>query len=153
MWAEEPRKQLFTLLGQAYSELRDSNAATGLNKDFLKNFLPATVAVLPIIPADHYLDTMGWVRRTSPDGEATLERSGSVVSAPDASMRTNLSVADIIDYCYKTGIVTRSSDVISGAGHKNAGGAMSFAAAPSMSPNLRCQLVSQNLWTARLIIS
>lgn len=144
MWAEEPRKQLFTLLGQAYSELRDSNAVAGLDKDFLKKFLPATVAVLPIIPADDYLDTMGWVRHFSHDGEATLERTGSVTSIPDASMRTNLSVADIIDYCYKTGVVPRPSNTTV-TPSRNAGGAMSFAAAPSMSRTLRRQLVGDHL--------
>lgn len=38
MWAEEPRKQLFTLLGQAYSELRDSNAARASTKTSSRTF-------------------------------------------------------------------------------------------------------------------
>ena len=65
---------------------------------------------------------------------AILERSGPVASIHDDALRTNLSVADIVDYCYKIGIVTRSSSptAIASPG-RNADGAMSFAAAPTMS--------------------
>jgi hypothetical protein len=139
MWREEPRKPFFTLAGQAYSQLRDSNTAAGLDKDLLKKFMPAAVAMLPIIPADDYLDAMGWTRRVDHDGVAILERNGPVASIHDDALRTNLSVADIVDYCYNIGVVTRSATEIPG---RDAGGAMSFAAAPATSPTVRRQLVS-----------
>lgn len=142
MWKEEPRKPFFTLAGQAYSQLRDSNAAASLDKDLLKKFMPAAVALLPIVSADEYFDTMGWTRRVNRDGEAMLERSGSIASLPDDALRTNVSAADIVDYCYKTGVVTRPASAAANLG-RNTGGAMSFAAAPTLSPTLRRQLVSK----------
>jgi hypothetical protein len=144
MWNEEPRKSFFALAGQAYSQLLDSNTDAGLDKDFLKKFMPAVIAKLPIIPADDYLDAMGWTRHVDHDGVVMLERSGPVTSTHDDALRTNVSVADIVDYCYKIGVVTRPSFAITNSGC-NAGGAISFAAAPTMSPTLRRQLVSRIL--------
>ena len=141
MWAEEPRKPLFTLLGQAYSELRDSDANIGQDKSLLKKFLSATADLLGIIPAEEYLDTMGWVRGVNYDGEEVLERSEAGISVPVVSMTTNYSVQDIVDHCHKIGLVTRPPNAQARAG-RNPGGAMAFAAAPRMSDTLRRQLVS-----------
>lgn len=144
LWAEEPRKQLFTLVGQAYSELRDNDITAGLDKEFFKKFIPIIVAALPIIPADKYLDAMGWTRHVDHDGLATLERSGTAGSVPNESMRTNWSVADIVEYCYKIGLVARPVRGLSRP-RRAAAGAISFATAPTMSDALRAELVSDSM--------
>lgn len=133
MWSQEPRKPFFTLLGQAYSEIRDSNPIAGTEKDFLKKFLRAAVSLLPIIPAEDYLDAMGWVRGVNQDGEVSVQRSEIRSSLPDISVSTNCSVRDIIDHCYATGLLPRPAPSAASLG-RNAGGAMAFAAAPSSVP-------------------
>ena len=143
LWAEEPRKQLFTLVGQAYSELRDNDLTAGLDKDFFKKYIPIVVAALPIIPAEKYLDAMGWTRHVDHEGLATLERSGTAGSVPNESMRTNWSVADIVEYCYKIGLVARPVR-LSSRSRRTTAGAIAFATAPPMSAALRRELVSDS---------
>jgi hypothetical protein len=144
MWAKEPRKHLFTLLGQAYSEMRDSDPNAGADKDFLKKFLPPAVSLLPIIPAEDYLDAMGWVRGVNQDGDATLEGIETMSSLPDISMRTNCSARGIISHCYATGLFSRPSSTITSP-DRNAGGAMAFAADPSSVPRQLVNGLQENI--------
>lgn len=46
---------------------------------------------------------------------------------------TDLSLADIVDYCYKIGIVTYHASATDSLG-RNVEGALPFAAVPTMSP-------------------
>ena len=150
MWTKEPRKHLFTLLGQVYSEMRDSDPNAGADKDFLKKFLQAAVSLLPIIPAEDYLDAMGWVRGVSQDGDATLERIETMSSLLDISMSTNCSARDIISHCYATGLFPSSTITSPG---RNAGGAMAFAAAPSSVPRQLVSGLQENIRESMLIFT
>jgi hypothetical protein len=65
----------------------------------------------------------------------TLERSDPIASIHSDALRTTLSVADIVDYRYKIRVVTHPCSATAIARpRRDAGGPMSFAAAPTMSP-------------------
>lgn len=109
MWAAETRKNVWALLGKAYSELRDNhNSSVALDK-----FLNRVASTVPVIPAQHYFQKMGWQLVTL-NGDATLERAETFDIASlnnEYPSQTNISSADIVDYCYSIGLVDRSSRI------------------------------------------
>jgi hypothetical protein len=56
MWGAENKQAIWALLGSAYSDLRDHHQ----ENLSVEKFLSLTVPMLPIIPADQYLNKMGW---------------------------------------------------------------------------------------------
>jgi len=134
MWATEPRKHFFALLAKAHSEIRDNHS----EQIKFEKFLASTVGLLPIIPADSYLKAMGWELTVDSNGEQELVRSGPLTDQ-NFALTTNVSALDIIEHCYKIGLVARPAHSLrSGRGQILSMGsamAMSFAAAPNSTPS------------------
>jgi hypothetical protein len=110
MWAGETRKIFFALLAQAYTNLRDNHAAVVQ----LDKFLAAVTGQLPVVPANQYLRKMGWEVVKGADGELSLMRSTSFdAGAVEAEYpsSTNVSAQDLVNTCYDSGLVPRSSRV------------------------------------------
>ena len=110
MWAAEPRKTLFALLAQAYTDIRDNH----LENVQLDKFLASTVHRLPVIPADKYLSKMGWDLALDTAGQATITRStkfnaDAVLSEYPA--HTDKSSGDLVNHCYEVGLLKQSSRV------------------------------------------
>ncbi|KAL2433875.1 hypothetical protein ABEF95_011682 [Exophiala dermatitidis] len=108
MWGAELQKPMWTLLGLAYSDLRDYHDEH-LPVDA---FLAATVPLLPIVPAEEYFAKMGWENATNSAGELTLTRSAWFDTATFYAQyppRTDLSFADIVNHCYDQGIMKRDT--------------------------------------------
>ncbi|EXJ81902.1 hypothetical protein A1O1_07969 [Capronia coronata CBS 617.96] len=107
MWGADLKKPMWTLLGYAYSDLRDHHdESLAIDK-----FLAATVPLLPIVPADQYLSKMGWELTKNNAGELTLARNntfGADNLYAEYPARTSMSMADIINHCYEGGLLNRN---------------------------------------------
>ena len=107
MWAEENKRALWALLGEAYSDLRDHHAELIP----LEKFLSLAVPLLPIIPAGLYLAKMGWMLVTNWAGQTELSRNPNFnadLLAAEYPARTNMSSKDIVDHCYSKGLAVRA---------------------------------------------
>ncbi|ETN43367.1 uncharacterized protein HMPREF1541_02526 [Cyphellophora europaea CBS 101466] len=130
MWAAEPRKPLFSVLAQAYTDIRDNH----LELVPLDKFLAATAHQLPVVPAAEYLLKMGWELTIVATDQATIIRSttfnaGAVNSEYPAY--TDKSSVDLVNHCYDSGVLQRSSRLVQ---RTRAGAnvmAMPIAAAPA----------------------
>ena len=123
MWSGETRKNLWTLLAKAYTDLRDNHQEPVP----LDKFLAIAVTQVPVIPACAYLVRMGWELSTDEAGEKTLMRAANFDAAAlnaEYPAQTNNSVLDLINHCYKVGLLQRSARV----GRK---AAVTFATAPA----------------------
>ena len=107
MWQQEERKAMFALLAQAHTDLRDNHS------DFVsfEKFLKAATPLLPVIPAEVYMATMGWEVSSDCNGVAVLTRF-SKGSSHEYPLQTNFSARDIVQYCYRVGLVSRSSRLV-----------------------------------------
>lgn len=108
MWAAEPRKRLFSVLAEAYTDLRDNH----LEVVQLDKFLAVTASQLPVIPASQYLHKMGWVLTVLATDQANIFRSATFnASAVDSEYptHTDKSSIDLVNHCYDSGLIQRSS--------------------------------------------
>ncbi|KIV83119.1 hypothetical protein PV11_05172 [Exophiala sideris] len=106
MWCAEAKKTMWTLLGGAYSDLRDHHQETFP----VDKFLSIAVPLLPIVPADKYLSKMGWTLSSDAAGEPVLFRNPAFnadILAAEYAPRTNLSLEDIVEHCYNQGLMPR----------------------------------------------
>jgi Mating-type protein MAT alpha 1 HMG-box len=130
MWIEEPRKHFFTLIARAHCEVRDSYPG----KLSFSRFLASTVEILPIVPVNLYMKAMGWELTTDTHGEPKLFRSNIPVDK-SLNLTTNVSVGDIVEHCYKIGLVPRPAQALRPVRGQvlsmESAMAMSFAAAPN----------------------
>ncbi|RMZ86826.1 hypothetical protein DV736_g5948, partial [Chaetothyriales sp. CBS 134916] len=110
LWAGETRKNLWTLLAKAYTDLRDNHQEPVP----LDKLLMATVTEVPVIPAPVYLAKMGWELTMDDKGEKILRRASSFdINALNAEYptQTNMSVVDLVNHCYKVHLLHRSTRV------------------------------------------
>ncbi|KIV97489.1 hypothetical protein PV10_01239 [Exophiala mesophila] len=105
MWAKEPRRNLFGLLGKAFSDLRDGHSESVS----LEKFLETTIPLLPVVPADQYLVKMGWTVTTNEGKDAIRRVDGFDAAATNLEFppQTNVSVHELVEHCYKQGLVDR----------------------------------------------
>lgn len=111
MWAAEPRKRLFSVLAEAYTDIRDNHLETVP----LDKFLAVTAQELPVVPADEYLLKMGWVLTILSTDQGNITRSATF-SADDVDSaypaHTNKSSIDLVNHCYDSGMLLRSSRLL-----------------------------------------
>ncbi|KAL6241329.1 hypothetical protein RBB50_011802 [Rhinocladiella similis] len=109
-WAADTKRPMWALLGSAYSDLRDHHdESLALDK-----FLSLTVPLLPIVPADEYLNKTGWELSADANNaeEPVLVRSpafNAALLAAEYPQHTSRSVADIVSHCYTQGLLPRST--------------------------------------------
>ncbi|OAG34384.1 hypothetical protein AYO21_11470 [Fonsecaea monophora] len=106
MWGEDKKRSMWTLLGKAYSDLRDHH----MEAITVDRFLAVAVPLLPIVPIDLYLTKMGWILTVDASGESVLMRSAKFnpeLLAAEYPHHTNLSEQDIVEHCYRRGLVDR----------------------------------------------
>ncbi len=106
IWAGESKRNLWALLGTAYSDLRDHHDNIPMDK-----FLALAVPLLPLVPADMYLAKMGWRLTTGPDGQPELSRNGTFSAervAAEYPDHTALSAGDIVNHCYGLSLANRA---------------------------------------------
>lgn len=136
MWCKESRRNIFGLLGRAFSDLRDNHAeAVAMDR-----FLVVASIVVPLVPAGEYLVKMGWVAEPilNADGEMELRRDVKFnvdIVNMEYPPSTRLSVADIVEHCYAHGFLdraTRRQPATTDANRRPQGGSvnMAVAAAP-----------------------
>ncbi|KAK5053166.1 hypothetical protein LTR84_002140 [Exophiala bonariae] len=110
MWGKESRRNIFGLLGRAFSDLRDHHAEVVT----MERFLVVAAIAVPLVPAAEYLVMMGWVPEPilQEDGEMVLQRdlkfNVDIVNT-QYPPQTRLSVADIVEHCYAHGFLDRAS--------------------------------------------
>lgn len=138
----ESRRNIFGLLGRAFSDLRDNHAEVVS----MEGFLAVAAEVVPLVPAGEYLALMGWLMQTEAGGDIVLVRDRKfnvdIVNARYPP-QTRLSVADIVDHCYTRGFLyrgTRKPSTGSDAARHPHGGSVNMvvAAAPPQPPPQQC---------------
>jgi Mating-type protein MAT alpha 1 HMG-box len=130
MWRDDGRKHIWTLIGNAFTDIRDNH--TDVVR--LDSFLAVIIPEVPIIPASIYLHKMGWQLTTDAAGEAQLKRSFTFDRAAllaEYPEQTNKSVEELVNHCYSGGLVRPACRIR----RSNAQGNMvtlPFAAAPTV---------------------
>lgn len=110
MWSMESRRNIFGLLGRAFSDLRDNHAESVP----MEGFLAVASEAVPLVPASEYLIKMGW------EAEPVVELNGDMELRRDVGFnvdivnaeyppQTRLSVADIVEHCYARGFLSRGT--------------------------------------------
>jgi hypothetical protein len=130
----ESRRNIFGLLGRAFSDLRDNHA------EFvsMEGFLAVAAEAVPLVPAGEYLAKMGWLIETEVGGDIVLCRDVKFnvdIVNMEYPPQTRLSVADIVEHCYARGFLnrgTRRRSTGTDANRRPQGGSvnMAVAAAP-----------------------
>lgn len=125
LWQNDPFKAKWAILAKAYSSIRDrhENAVT------LDNFLTLTIPFIGLIEPSKYLQTMGWKVVRGQDFQYHVVKVETVTSDLP-SVSTNVSVTDVINYCYASGYVEGSQPVQEPV----AGQELPFAAKPAQNP-------------------
>jgi hypothetical protein len=100
LWQNDPFKAKWAILAKAYSNIRDKHG----REVSLDTFLNLTVPFIGLIEPTNYLGTMGWHLTMSEDNHYNVEKDVPV-QVDLSNTSTNLSVADIVNYCYGTGYV------------------------------------------------
>lgn len=105
MWATESRRNLFGLLGKAYSDLRDNHTES----ISLEKFLQTVTPLLPVVPANQYLVKMGWSVTVNEGKTAIRPVDGFDATATNLEFppQTNLSVGELVKHCYEQGLLDR----------------------------------------------
>lgn len=130
MWREDGRKHIWTLIGNAFTDIRDNHT----DSIRLDKLLAIIIPVVPIIPASSYLHKMGWELTTDAAGETQLTRSPTFNRAAllaEYPEQTNKSVEELVNHCYASGLVRPGSRIR----QPNAQGnmvTMPFATAPTV---------------------
>ena len=130
LWDQDQWKHFWAIAAKAYSELRDNHASGQIT---LENFLKNATGLLGVIPADQYLDTMGWSLVTDTEGEVHFVKTGAP-QTHSAPLTSNLSVCDVVEHCYQIGLLPRPIRRVRG-NQLGESVAMSFAAAPNSPHN------------------
>jgi hypothetical protein len=102
LWEQDHWKHFWAIAGKAYSELRDNHMGEITLESFLKN----VIGFLGVIPADQYLETMGWTLATDTEGRTHLVKTSSG-DGQNMPLRSNPSVQDIVNHCYDIGLLSR----------------------------------------------
>ena len=104
LWQADPFKAKWTILAKSYSVIRD---AQGKKNAPLDEFLTMTGPLIGIVPPNLYFSVTGWQMSFSGDGQMVLARDHSVNLAylDHNLLTTNMSVEDIINFCYHNGYV------------------------------------------------
>jgi hypothetical protein len=127
LWEQDHWKHFWAIAAKAYSELRDNHMGQITLESFLKN----VTGLLGVIPADQYLETMGWTLATDTKEQVHLVKTNSTAEKHNVPLTSNLSVRDIVNHCYQIGLLTRPERP---ARQNNTVSTMtmSFAAAPNV---------------------
>ena len=99
MWRDDGRKHIWTLIGNAFTDIRDNHTDSVRLDKFLAIIIPA----VPIIPADGYLHKMGWELTADAAGAVQLMRSPTYNRAALLAAypeQTNKSVEELVNHCY-----------------------------------------------------
>ena len=108
MWEMEPNKAVWAIMAKAYSNLRDGAGRGRIN---LEGFLRQVAPYVGVTPANLYLNAMGWELVTPKDGKPFIAATAdSEIMARRNTLTTNLSDADITDYCFAMGLVPRPAN-------------------------------------------
>jgi hypothetical protein len=100
LWQHDLFKAKWAILAKAYSIIRDKHGSDVS----LDTFLNLTVPFIGLIEPPNYLDTMGWQLAMDENHQYNVVKKDSL--EPDVSnTATNLSVADVVNYCYESGYV------------------------------------------------
>jgi hypothetical protein len=125
LWEQDHWKHFWAIAAKAYSELRDNHTGGITLESFLKN----ATGFLGVIPADQYLETMGWTLATDTEGQTHLVKTSSG-DGQNVPLTSNLSVHDIVNHCYDIGLLSRPQCPARRSKNDNVI-TMSFAAAPN----------------------
>ncbi|KAI5295688.1 hypothetical protein KEM52_000536 [Ascosphaera acerosa] len=102
IWKSDPFKAKWTILAKAYSRLRDSHT----DQVSLDSFLLLSGPLIGIIPPDDYLKTMGLRLSKGRENRYSMSVHQTDDSLSQSELTTNLSVDDIVAYCYDSGYVS-----------------------------------------------
>lgn len=122
LWHNDPFKAKWAILAKAYSSIRDKHE----NGVTLDTFLALTIPFIGLIEPSKYLQTMGWKVVKGQDFQYHVVK-GETVTSGLPSVSTNVSVTDVINYCYASGYVEGNHSVQEPV----AGQGMPFAAQPT----------------------
>lgn len=138
MWRTENRQSLFSLLGAAYSKIRDENLAPGVT---LESFLHVAAEKVPIIPAAQYFQKSGW---TIIGQELRAVAIDEVSVEAEYPLKSNFSPDDVVSYCIHKGLISRmpSPKTRKVVGQLNGASNIAFAALPQGGP---VQVQDQNM--------
>jgi hypothetical protein len=108
LWRTEGRKSIWRLLGNAWSDVRDNHTGSTDKYEFFDTVIP----ILPIIPADSYLQERGMELVKDDKGKLQFKTPPTAYS-PSLRKKypeeTSHSAEDLVNHCYAAGLLQPSS--------------------------------------------
>lgn len=132
---------MFSVLAEAYTDIRDNH----LELVQLDKFLAAAVHQLPLVPADEYLLKMGWELTIVATDQASITRSSTYnANAVNSEypVQTDKSSVELVNHCYESGLIPRSSRLVTRTGARANVMAMPIAAAPAPAAPAQSQVTA-----------
>nr|ACS91150.1 alpha box protein [Nannizzia gypsea] len=127
LWGSDPFKAKWAIVAKAYSVIRDKH----IGQVTLESFLALIGPFIGLVSVANYLDTMGLQVVSTEDKQFSLIKSNHNAHINPMDLTTNLSVDDIVHYCYQIGYV---SGIHLDSASENQGAAVSMAVSAQSTP-------------------
>ncbi|KAI5297958.1 SAGA HAT/Core module component, partial [Ascosphaera pollenicola] len=102
IWNLDPFKAKWSILAKAYSKVRDNHS----DQVSLDSFLSLNGPLIGIVPPHEYVASMGLQLSKKSEKEYEVSKQSEMGSPSQSELTTNLSVDDIVSYCYQSGYVS-----------------------------------------------
>lgn len=139
IWNLDPFKAKWSILAKAYSKVRDNHS----DQVSLDSFLSLNGPLIGIVPPNEYVDSMGIRVQKKTEKEYEVSKYSDMESPSQSELTTNLSVDDIVTYCYQSGYVSgkvpQNDDETLGVGV-----AMAVTAQTTKQPRVNLRRESEN---------
>ncbi|KAF3482311.1 alpha-box mating type protein [Arthroderma uncinatum] len=102
LWGSDPFKAKWAIVAKAYSVIRDKH----IGQVTLESFLTLIVPFIGIVSVANYLNAMGLQVVSTEDKQFSLLKTNPNAHINPIDLTTNLSVDDVVHYCYQAGYVS-----------------------------------------------
>nr|BAJ60630.1 alpha domain protein [Trichophyton simii] len=127
LWRSDPFKAKWAIVAKAYSVIRDKH----IGQVTLESFLALIGPFIGLVSVANYLDTMGLQVVSTEDKQFSLIKANPNAHINPMDLTTNLSVDDVVHYCYQIGYV---SGIHADSASENQGAAVSMAVSAQSTP-------------------
>ncbi|EEQ35250.1 hypothetical protein McanMca71_004875 [Microsporum canis] len=123
LWSSDPFKAKWAIVAKAYSVIRDKH----IGQVSLESFLALIGPFIGLVSVANYLDTMGLQVVSTEDKQFSLIKANPNAHINPIDLTTNLSVDDVVHYCYQIGYVS-GTHLASASGNQVAAVSMAVSA-------------------------
>ncbi|EFR02523.1 alpha-box mating type protein [Nannizzia gypsea CBS 118893] len=127
LWSSDPFKAKWAIVAKAYSVIRDKH----IGQVTLESFLALIGPFIGLVSVASYLDTMGLQVVSTENKQFSLIKSNPNAHINPMDLTTNLSVDDVVHYCYQIGYV---AGIHLDSASQNQGAAVSMAVSAQSTP-------------------